>query len=547
MNILIILLLFAILAIIIYVAVIVSQPIKDNFTPNKNKIVAFMPNFEPGSFSYKGIQYGKPENYTHLIIAFLTPYHYYMGKDESMGCSTLCNLSTGSYYTGMDNVTAAQITQTIISNLKSKNPNLNILFSLGGWGFDNFKCNFECSDNIDPLQFFYKNYKGDPYNVGNCKSTNNDIYPSNFCVQTGAKNVAQKLVELVNQFGIQGIDLDFEATHIYNDPQNPQRQQYLDFYRGLVINLKQLKSDIIISVSPQVPYVLEKTAFPNAYQFHQEWLTPDIVDKIDIINVQFYNNPPDDTDINSDPNILITNYSLIADKYGSDKVTFGMCTAREDGGVCTKCTFNTLQGSILNNNCTDPSRRYNNIIVPLYNKYKENFGGIMFWNTAGDVNGEFTNPFYSLFYSQSPPTPTTPSPTPMTPSPTPITPSPTPITPSPTPITPSPTPMTPSPTPITPSPTPMTPSPTPMTPSPTPMTPIPVQTCIPLYEECTNDSNCCLGSKCVKQNNYYSQCIVDLNANCIQPYQPCANTNKECCNNFTCYSDPYYSQCVPKT
>lgn len=47
------------------------------------KIVAYLPNFEPPSGSYSGIQLGFPKNYTHVIFGFIVPYHFYMGSSAS--------------------------------------------------------------------------------------------------------------------------------------------------------------------------------------------------------------------------------------------------------------------------------------------------------------------------------------------------------------------------------------------------------------------------------------------------------------------------------
>ena len=444
---LIILLLLIVIALLIYVSVVVSAaPNKDFFTNQSGRIVAFMPNFEPNGGSYSGIQYGMPQNYTHLIIGFIVPYHFYMGKDVTGGCSTLCNLSTGSYFRGMDSQSADQITQTMITNLKSLNPNLNIMFSFGGWNLDNLKCNFACSDDVDPLTFLYKDFQGNDLNIGNCTPLQGEINPSQYCVEAGAKRVANNLIGLVNRFGINGIDLDFEDTHIYEDSSNPLRQEYLKFYKELVRELKTQSPGLIISISPQAPYVINGF-FKNSFEFHQEWLTPDTMQNIDFINVQFYNNEPEDTNIRGDPQKLIDLYDQLAMKYTPEKTLFGMCTAREDSGVCKYCTFNNLQGSIPDNFCNDPNWRLTNIIQPLNDKYKNKFGGIMFWNTAGDQNGIFSTPFKNLFNLPPAPRPSPPSPpSPSPPSPSPPSPSP----PSPSPPSPSP-PSPPSPSPPSPS------------------------------------------------------------------------------------------------
>jgi len=427
------------------------------------RIVAFLPGFEPESKSYSGIQYGTPVNYTHVIIAFVGSYHYYMGLNVTMGCSTNCTVGALTYFDSKKSEDVQQVTHEIITSLKTQNPRLKILFSFGGSIFDNSDCNYECTDpTMEPLQYFYSNSQGTPLppdGNGNCSPvTSNKKPPSDYCAQIGGEKIAQHLIDLITLYGVDGVDMDFEAT-IYayeKQPGDTVRSTYLKFYRDLVSSLRQKKSDIIISVSPQSPYLNSRGVFPNSYQFHKDWLTPDIVSQIDMINIQFYNNEPEDTNTTTEnADAIIKLYNNIASdfKFPVDKMNLGMCATREDGGVCKYCTFNTLQGSIANNQCTDPQWRLNQIIKPLYNK--GTLGGIMFWNTSGDVNGEFSGPFQQLF-SSSPPSPSPPSPTPPSPSP------PSPSPPSPKPPSPSP----PSPTP--PSPTPPSPTTGPSPPGPQP-------------------------------------------------------------------------------
>lgn len=151
------------------------------------------------------------------------------------------------------------------------------------------------------------------------------------------------MIKKIQQFGIDGVDLDFENTKIYEDMSNPLRDKYLSFYQELVQQLKEKGgNDFIISVTPQAPYVVKGQVFPNAYEFHNDWFSGEIMKDVDFMNVQY--------------------------------------------------------------TCSDPTWRLNNLISPLYKKYGKNFGGIMVWNTTGDVNGEFTTDFVNLFNSTPAPT-----------------------------------------------------------------------------------------------------------------------------------------------
>lgn len=95
-----------------------------------------------------------------------------------------------------------------------------------------------------------------------------------------------------------------------------------------------------------------------------------------------------------------------------------------------------------------------------------------------------------------------------------------------------------------------------------PATPEPNSTFVPKYP-CANwygqcggkgwtGSNCCaLGSTCVKQNDFFSQCIIKPNTGkCQGVYSQCGGvgfTGSTCCQEGTecVFSDSYYSQCRP--
>jgi chitinase len=174
----------------------------------------------------------------------------------------------------------------------------------------------------------------------------------------------------------------------------------------------------------------------------------------------------------------------------------------------------------------------------------QNLAGIIIWSLDADVrtSSGLLDVIYNKFTSVTP----TPSPTPVqpTPSPTPVqpttflckqcsnntlnwtcltcspvtpTPSPTPVTPTPVQPTPAPTPVqpTPAPTPVqpTPAPTPVqpTPAPTPVQPTPAP-TPVQPTTCSPVWAQCGgvnwSGPKCCVsGTRCNFQSQWYSQCI----------------------------------------
>ena len=381
------------------------------------RIVAFLPNFEPdlynGKRSYSGINYGFPKHYTHVIIGFIVPYHFY-----TKTCSGLCNLSSGTYFDGITandkdpQAESDRVMREIISGVRAQNPNTKILFSFGGFFLDNTRNSSDSSKNMY-CEYVNNEQNTDPLNMGPTNSSpvppsDKDYPPSYYCVKQGYINVANHLLAMTKSFGIDGIDLDFEGSWIYNDLGNPQRNSYLQFYKNLVAQLRDTDKNLILTVSPQSPYVVSPDeigdqTYSNAYQFYNDWLK-DSIQHIDFMNVQFYNNSPEDTDPSIPATTFQNIFATLCNTYSPQKIVFGMCAVKEDDGVCKTCTFNNIQSTVStdsHNLCNDPTYRFNNIIKPLYEAYRDKFGGIMFWNTAGDPDGSFSKPFKELFYGAS--------------------------------------------------------------------------------------------------------------------------------------------------
>ena len=65
---------------------------------------------------------------------------------------------------------------------------------------------------------------------------------------------------------------------------------------------------------------------------------------------------------------------------------------------------------------------------------------------------------------------------------------------------------------------------------------------------CLSSHDCFVGSTCVKQNQFYSQCVPPAGNTCVGDYQQCGGLNKVqyCCASSTCvFKNVYYSQCIP--
>ena len=65
---------------------------------------------------------------------------------------------------------------------------------------------------------------------------------------------------------------------------------------------------------------------------------------------------------------------------------------------------------------------------------------------------------------------------------------------------------------------------------------------------CLSNYDCFDGSNCVKQNQFYSQCVPPTGNTCVVDYQQCGGLSKApyCCASSTCVvQNAYYSQCIP--
>jgi chitinase len=140
--------------------------------------------------------------------------------------------------------------------------------------------------------------------------------------------------------------------------------------------------------------VVDNTTFHNAYLFYADVLNQ-VKDDVDFINVQFYNNDPEDTNPDASSQIIKAYNDIVAFM----GVTLGMCAIKENEGVCTYCKTDKYLSTKLPDTaeyCSNSSRRLTDIIKPLSSQHND-FGGIMFWNTAGDENGVFWTPIYNYF------------------------------------------------------------------------------------------------------------------------------------------------------
>jgi GH18 family chitinase len=169
--------------------------------------------------------------------------------------STKCNLSYASYFSDKSapQGDAKTVTQAMVTALRQANPDLQILLSFGGWNLDNISrdvkdasgkiidtihgCEYKCDGTGNPLTFLWTVYQCTPYS-----DKQSPVYPSDFC--TDANAVADKIIGLVD-----GVDIDFENTKVYNDPSDNRREDALKYIVELTKALRSKRQSLIITHS----------------------------------------------------------------------------------------------------------------------------------------------------------------------------------------------------------------------------------------------------------------------------------------------------------
>ena len=448
-------------------------------TEDDTRLIAYLGNWQ----SCPSLDQVAP--YTHIVIAFAVSYTWSPSKNN---CSPTCEISTPP-------VCGNAGRQDLIDQWRAMGKKVILSFGgagMGGsWAGDNNDCWEQCYGRED--------------------------------------QVTDRLVEIVEEMNLDGVDLDFEyhvtpkATIFLNQVTLGLRNK---MPTGSELTHAPMDSDIM----PGKPYYDDVLMITGG--------------QLDFLMPQYYNGPTrpvldgvGGTGVGSES--ALSHYaSIVNNVYGGDakRMVFGFCIS--------DCSFTSSNANAL---------QASTVMTDLANTHPCN-GGAFFWVAQHDLDGAWSssvsstiNTLASTGCASSPTTlAPTPNPTPVTtpvptPNPTPVTtPAPTPNpTPNPTPVTtpaptPNPTPVTtpnptPNPTPVTtpaptPNPTPVTtpaptPNPTPVTtpaptPNPTPVTtpnPTPAPTpslpttgpgpmcCEPnenrfkAYNECTQYYRCVLG------------------------------------------------------
>ena len=388
--------------------------------------VAYLEGWNPDGDGTGTLYYGNLVGYTHIVFAFAVPYHYYNG-----GCSAWC-----TPWAANDKAESESFIN-IINKIKQDNPNIKVILSFGGWGFNHFNwegkdytkipveilkgtsCNRVCKTgdrNIDDPSIYQTN---PDYCTPLDKNLN--IQPSEYCygsqvdsnygIDGTAQWVAKKLIDIVTQVGAHGVDIDIEDTCDFAKGNNSGAFQFMKTLTIALAIHRHTDPNFIITQAPMNAYVItdkkinkdytdicnvnkDKVYFSEVAKNYVEVLKNDLAKYLDFISVQFYNGPPDSSDPNDYENV-ITSYKNIANYiFGGDtsKVVIGMCTIPENPKgktTCMKCVVNNV------NQCWDGKDRANKIVKPLFDTYKNKFGGVMSWASLGDQKNEDWKPFLS--------------------------------------------------------------------------------------------------------------------------------------------------------
>lgn len=413
------------------------------------RLVAFAPGWEDTYPPPNPL--GKPENYTHVILAFVTSYRWTTGarsRDEwpadGPPCSDSCQLylsaSWNTFPTPENPLSDfREAGPGFVKLVKQRNPSAKVLLSIGGWQQSNLGqanqertrgtckvhsgCRWSCrrrDGNLAQDQpFEYSDWQGRLTHTDQYECTGNaqdSVAPDDACLSlVGAPNedalfeqLGARVAKIVSDCGADGVDFDIERTRdltcsgCYPDvPCGGDKQ--LRFIELLAAKLRAKMPDAaLITCSPLAPYVTglpaavaRTTPSPNPYVGTLQHMVQQ--GTLDFVNVQFYNEP----ELNpfSRPAECLEWYDRLAGWLGGPQhLTFGMCSFVENG-TCGECQS---AGHV---SCDNPASRIASIVKPLLAKYGSAFGGVMFWSTAGDQQGQFSGPIKEALAAAGPPDP----------------------------------------------------------------------------------------------------------------------------------------------
>jgi hypothetical protein len=305
--------------------------------------------------------------YTHVVIAFAVSYIWTPGKND---CSQTCDISTPP-------ICNNQFNPTLVSDLQAAGK--KVILSFGGAGMG-----------------------------GSWASSVDDCWDSCFGRE---EHVVGRLVEIVKELGLDGVDLDYE--YYYENNQNDsgfaRGAEAQTFLRDVTLGLREkLPEGAIVTHAPMDADMVPGTEYFNILE--------SVSSSLDFLMPQYYNGitrPVIDGFTGAAPGRVssLAHYRTLVDTFfqgDSTKMVFGFCISDCSG---TGSNANGPQAA--------------NVMADLAQEYSCN-GGAFFWVAEHDFDGAWSQSVNqatqaSVGCSSSPQGPTVPVPTgpaPTAPQPT---------------------------------------------------------------------------------------------------------------------------------
>jgi chitinase len=177
--------------------------------------------------------------------------------------------------------------------------------------------------------------------------------------------LANSIATFITENSLDGVDIDWEDTIAFSDTATAGYDGVkflVDFTNAL---REALPEGAIITHAPQPPYLeVNRYAYGNYVEVMQQ-----VGDKIDWLNVQFYNNLP----WSSNPNLIVKYYAEFAALSGCtpEKIVVGLPVNKGDAGSGYINIYTIIQS----------------ILSPLESEYPDDFGGFMNWQFSSDAGG----------------------------------------------------------------------------------------------------------------------------------------------------------------
>jgi len=284
---------------------------------NESRLIAYLGNWQACPTDEQMAQY------THIVIAFAVSYTWNQGKNI---CSETCEIATPPV---CNNSPQPELIQ------KWKNAGKKVILSFGGAGMGG-------------------SWAGDP----------NDCW--DYCFGREAQ-VVDRLTEIVNDMGLDGVDIDYE--YFYEDNQNGS-----GFNKG--VQAQKFLKDVTVGLRNSMPAGFELTHAPMETDMEPGRayyeLLKEISGTLDFLMPQYYNGyiyPFSNFDS------ALSHFTKLSDGLFSgdaSKIVFGFCI-----GDCGTFNLDGHQSSIVMENLTET--------------YPCN-GGAFFWVVNDDTNGHWSKP-----------------------------------------------------------------------------------------------------------------------------------------------------------